>query len=127
MLLNKFNKIKTSKNWEKYRKQRNLVTNLKRKSMNKYFIDRCVGGCNSKDFWSTVKPFLTNKGCKTQKDTVLSENDYLITDQLEVSEVFNNFFVNVAQNIGNNSVTVDKSHPSICIYHLTQLYLILNP
>ena len=60
MLFNKFQKCRNSKNWEKFRQQKNLVTKLKRKSINKYFIERCVGGCKSKDFWPTVKPFLTN-------------------------------------------------------------------
>ena len=62
MLLNKYNACKSSKKWENDRKQRNLATNIKRKSINKYFIDRCVGGCKSANFWPTVKPFLTNKG-----------------------------------------------------------------
>ena len=35
----------------------NLVTKLKRRSVNQYFIERCVGGCKAKDFWPTVKPF----------------------------------------------------------------------
>ena len=38
--------------------------------VNKYFIERCVRGCKSKDFWPTVKPFLTNKGTQVHKDTV---------------------------------------------------------
>ena len=59
-----------------------------------------------------VKPFLTNKGNLNQKDTVLSENDVLITKQDEVCEIFNNFFVNVAKNIGNNQINVDGDHPS---------------
>ena len=44
MLFNKFQKCRSSRNWEKFRKQRNLVVSMKRKSMNKYFIDRCVWG-----------------------------------------------------------------------------------
>ena len=60
-----------------------------------------------------VKPFLTSKGNLNQKDTVLSENDVLITKQDEVCEIFNNFFVNVAKNIGNNQINVDGDHPSI--------------
>jgi hypothetical protein len=60
----------------------------------------------SKDFWPTVKPFLTNKDIVNQKDTVLSEKDVLITKQDEVCEIFNNFFDNVAKNIGNNQINV---------------------
>jgi hypothetical protein len=98
---------------KEYRRQRNYITKLKSKSINTYFIERCTGGPKSKDFWPTVKPFLTNKDIVNQKDTVLSENDVLITKQDEVCEIFNNFFVNVAKNIGNNKINVDGDHPSI--------------
>jgi hypothetical protein len=67
MLQNKYNFCKSSKNWENFRKQRNLVTKLRRKSINKYFIDRCTGGCKSSNFWPTVKPFLTIKGVINKK------------------------------------------------------------
>jgi len=40
---------------------------------------------------------LTNKGGKCQKETIISENNKLIIKQDEVSELFNNFFVNVAK------------------------------
>jgi hypothetical protein len=79
MFYNKFQKYNNSKNWEAYRRQRNYVTKLKRKSINTYFIERCAGGPKS-------KPFLTNKGNVNQNDTVLSENDVLITKQ-EVCEI----------------------------------------
>jgi hypothetical protein len=58
----------------------------------------------------------TCSACRIQPvlpHTVLSENDVLITKQDEVCEIFNNFFVNVAKNIGNNKINVDGDHPSI--------------
>ena len=113
LLFNKFQKHRTSKNWENFRKQRNLVTKLKRKSANQYFIERCVGGSKTKDFWSTVKPFLTNKGTHFQKDTILFEEGKLVNDQQEICDIFNIIFVNVAKNIGENSIPVDSQHPSI--------------
>ena len=79
--------------------------------MNKYFIDRCVGGCRSADFWPTIKPFLSSKGNKTSKSVILNENNSLINDQKQVCEIFNDFFVNVAKNIGTNSLPVDENHP----------------
>lgn len=39
-----FKQVTSSKYWEAHRKQRNIVTTLKNKSVNKYFIERCVGG-----------------------------------------------------------------------------------
>jgi hypothetical protein len=86
MLYNKFQKYNNSKNWEAYRRQRNYATKLKSKSMNTYFIERCAGGPKSKDFWPTAKPVLTNKGIVNKKDTVLSENDDLITKQDDIDK-----------------------------------------
>lgn len=70
-------------------------------------------GVNLKKFWPTIKPFLTNKGTKISKDTILCEDNSLINDQEEICKIFNIFFVNVAQNIGNNSIAVNDEHPSI--------------
>lgn len=113
MYYNKFQNVNLRKNWEAYRKQRNYVTKLKKQSINNYFIERCTGGSKSKDFWLTVKPFLTNKGCSNQKDVILQENNNIITNQEEICEVFNNFFVNMAKNIGDQNIKIDKTHPSI--------------
>jgi hypothetical protein len=43
------------------------------------------------------------------KETILSENDVLITKEDEVCDIFNNYFVKVAKNIGNNCTKVDYS------------------
>ena len=53
----------------------------------------CVGGCKSKDFWPTVKPFLTYKSSHVQKDTILHENGKLVNDQQEVYNIFNNIYL----------------------------------
>ena len=91
MRFNKFQNNKTKRNWENFRKQRNLVVSLKRKSINKCFIDRCIGGYKPENFWPTIKPFLTNKGIKISKDTILCEDKSLINDQEEICKIFNNF------------------------------------
>jgi hypothetical protein len=41
------------------------------------------------------------------KETILSENDVLITKEDEVCDIFNTYFVKVAKNIGNNCTKVD--------------------
>jgi hypothetical protein len=64
------------------------LTKLKRKSLNQYFVERCDGGPKSKDVWPTIKPFLSNKGCNTSKDTILTENANLITNQKQACEIF---------------------------------------
>ena len=43
-LWRKFQNVKSDKNWNKYSKQRNYVTKLKRESSKLYFSERCGGG-----------------------------------------------------------------------------------
>ena len=78
MLWSKFEKYKINKTWEAYRKQRNLVTKLKRKSINTYFQERCTGGQKSKIVYTTVKPFLSKNYTGSQYKIVLLENDKII-------------------------------------------------
>ncbi|XP_069133195.1 uncharacterized protein [Argopecten irradians] len=63
---------------------------------------RCAGGPKSKDFWPTIKPFLSNKGKSGHNNIILKENDDIVSDQTDVSNIFNEFYVNVASDIGND-------------------------
>ena len=99
MLFNKYKKCRSTTNWEAYRKQRNLTTNIKRNSVRTYFDERCAGRPKSKDFWPTVKPFITNKGHFKDPSIILSEDNIIISDQTSVSNVLNDFYVNVAKHI----------------------------
>ena len=67
----------------------------------------------NKDFWSTIKPFLTNKGSQFETDIILNENEKLVTNQKEISNVFNYFFFDVTKDIGKDSITIDENHSSI--------------
>ena len=114
MLHNKFKKIKNKANWEMYRKQRNYVTKLRKQSIHLYFFERCSGGPKSKDFWPTIKPFLSSKSSKNDCDIILLEKDTLISDQKEVSGLLNDFYINIAREIGIDSQSQDpENHPSI--------------
>ena len=61
---------------------------------------------------SNLKHFFNNKGTHFQKDTILPEDGKLVNDQQEVCNILNDVFVNVAKNIGGNSIPVDSKHPS---------------
>ena len=103
MLFNKFNKWKTPANWEAYRKQqRNLTTKLKRLSIRTYFDERYTEGPTSKYVWPTVNPFLSNRGLLKGPVIMLYENNNIISDQTSVSNILNNFYVNVAKYIGTD-------------------------
>ena len=75
-------------------------------SIKTYFFERCiasihVGGPKSKDFWPTIEPFIINKGSHFTKNIILCEKDEIINNQNMVAECFNDFFINVAKDIGN--------------------------
>ena len=57
---------------------------------------------------SVRKPFLSKKGSSSNNHITLSEKGEIINDPAKVSEVFNDFFINVAKNIGNTNVIVNK-------------------
>ena len=70
------------------------------------------GGAKSKDFWPTVKPFLSNKGLLKDPVIVLSENSNIISDQTSVAGIHNEFYVNVANDIGTKLTPEDiETHP----------------
>jgi hypothetical protein len=50
---------------------------------------------------------------KSNNSIILCENDKIVNDPKGVTEIFNNFFVNVAKDIGDKNIKIDKTHPSI--------------
>ena len=112
---NQYNNNKTSENWKNFTKWRNIKTKTKRESISVYFQERCGGGPKSKDFWPTIKPFLSQKSTvKNDSNIILKEGESLIADQTQVCERMNTFYVNIAQNIGIDCDTpVNAEHPSI--------------
>ena len=73
-----------------------------------------TGGPKSKDFWPTIKPFLSKKGSDGGSAVILCEEDKLISDQAEVCTIFNSFFANVATDIGKDChIDNMEEHPSI--------------
>jgi adenosyl cobinamide kinase/adenosyl cobinamide phosphate guanylyltransferase len=113
MLRNKNEKYHTDKTWEAYRKQRNLVTKLKKRSVRTYVLDRCIGGHKANNFWHTVKPFLSKISTGGQQKIVLMENDVILNDKKDVCDTFNSFLINVANYIGKGIIVDENNHPSI--------------
>ncbi len=59
MLKRKFTKCNSNMNCDKYRKQRNIVTKLLKKSLQQYMHKTCNEAVNGRDFWKTVKPLIS--------------------------------------------------------------------
>ena len=64
-----------------FKKQKNICKNLNKKTKKNYFSKITSNGViGNKQFWNTVKPFLTSKGFLQNKDTVLHIHDKTITN-----------------------------------------------
>ena len=120
----KFQKSKCQESWQKFKKQRNLVNKLKRTSLRKYFDENCnTQKSKGKHFWDVVKPFMTNNVKLGNRNIILFEDNTLINKPLDVSNTFNEFFVNVtsdfcepakvSQMSADEVIDHYKDHPSV--------------
>jgi hypothetical protein len=73
---------------------------MRRKSVRTYFLEKCANGPKNKDFWPTIKPFLSNKGYKDGNDITLSEDSKLVSDPKQICDIFNNYYVNITSQLG---------------------------
>ena len=111
MLRNKYFKNRSHDNWDKYKSQRNKVTKLRRLSIRKYFQDRCENNNKPHEFWKTMKPFLSDKNKNVGDNIMLRENDRIICKPEDVCNVFNDFYTNIADNIGfDDSIPVTHNN-----------------
>ena len=119
MFKRKYDKCKTTLNWNKYRYQRNLVTQLRKRSMNNYIHNKCSNNtsshCNGKEFWDTIKPLISHK-CNIKNDNIiLLRNNEVFTQPDAVASIFNDYFTNIAENIGSDDSIKDEDNVLSCL------------
>ena len=104
MLYRKYMKNRNIETWEAYREQRNKVNKLKRLSISKHFELKCnTGNNNSKTFWEIMKPFFNNKCTGSRSKINLMENNSIITDTEKICDIFNQFFIDTALQVADDS------------------------
>ena len=85
-LRNNYNKTKSTFDWITWKNQRNLCVKLRRQAIKDHFKLKCKNGTmNSKQFWKTVKPFISNKGNTDHNDIILIEEGKQIRDIIHVT------------------------------------------
>lgn len=106
-----------------YNKCNNLVKQSIRKAKKNYFENKFTN-VNSKNIWKTINFAMHNKSeNKTNEIKTLIKENNKITDPHEICEEFNNFFVNVGQDLANKIQKSDRDYPD----KLHQNSMILNP
>ena len=99
-LKNKANKSGKEEDKRLYNIQRNKVSKLNNKLKKTYFKEKLPKGNNVKDFWNYCKPYFTNKGICNDDRIVLVEKDKILNKDSDISETFNNYFVNITKDLG---------------------------
>ena len=96
-LRNKFSKNPTEVNEKLYKRQRNKCVLIRKKSIKQYFSNITSKGImRNREFWKTMKPFLTNNGCLDNCDIMLRGDNKMITDEKRLAKLFNVHYINIA-------------------------------
>ena len=98
-LKNKFNRNPTHQNKLNHRKQRNKCVSLVRQARRNFFTNLDIRKVqDNKRFWKTVKPLLSSKS-KSSGKIILTEHDSIITDNEEIAETLNDYFISIADSL----------------------------
>ena len=108
-LKTKFCRDKTLNSERMYKKQKNFCSKLYKKER-KFFYNNLnmENFTDNKRFWTTVKPFLSDKGNLSKKIN-LKEGDEIVSCDSEVAEILNRYFSESVSslNIQENSFIVN--------------------
>ena len=85
--MEKYKLFQNTKIWEAYRRQRNLTTSIRKSSIKSYFQERTSNGPTNQHFWSTVKPFISNKSSKNTQELMVEHNNEILMEPTQVSNV----------------------------------------
>ena len=112
-LKNIYNKYRTEDNWVNYKKQRNFWVYLLRKTKTEYFQKLNVKDLSdNRKIWKTITPSFSNKGLNSNK-VMLEENNRLTTEEIELANVMNTFFVNITESLDLKKEDESSLNPSI--------------
>ena len=107
-LKNIFNKSRTPKTWDSYKKQRNFCVNLLRKTKKEYFENINIKDINdNKKFWKTVKPLFSNKGLNTNKLMIIEKNN-LISEESILANTMNQYFTSITKTTASKKISPIK-------------------
>lgn len=109
--------LRTNENWLAYKNQHNLCTSLRRRAIKSYYSTKTDSlSLNPREFWRVFSPLFKSRGGGTS-DIFLQENGLPIGDKQQIANIFNEFFVNVADGMEEPDWSVYGSdfsyHPSI--------------
>ena len=96
----------------------NICTSSRRRAIKTYFRKRSDEiNQDPRQFWNTYRPFLHSRRGLKSNDIILKEGAEIITDKSRIANIFNDYFVNIANHIEAPSEEVYgrdfADHPSV--------------
>jgi hypothetical protein len=86
--------------YHRYKYYRDMINSLIRKSKKTYYKKFFNNNENdAKKLWSQVNSIINKNNCKKKCEIYLNDNGKIITEQKKVANTFNEYFINVAQNL----------------------------
>ena len=106
----KYLKIKSAQNESNYKRYKNKLNGLLKIAEKKYFAEKFENNkSNLKKTWSILKGIINKrKNNKTQEKFKLSDGS-ITSDKNNISERFNDFFVNIGNTLSRSIANVNKS------------------
>ena len=96
------------------------MNSLRKKSLQQYIKIKCNQSniCNGKEFWKTIKPIISNKCGNICDQITLLEDGEIINDVRRIGNIFNDYYVNATQKIGQQDhITDDVSLDDVINLH----------
>ena len=114
-LKNKYHKLRTDEANKAFKKQKNYTNRLLKKEMIKYWGNLDLKNyTDNKKFFDTMKPLFSKSVIGKQKITLVENND-IITEDQEIAEKFNNYFITTVSSLAiseNKSLLTDCTNIS---------------
>ena len=99
VLKNKYLKEKSDESLKMFKKQKNYTKRLARRERTKYFANLDLNKYTDNiKFWNTVKPMFSNSSKGTNKITLVEKGE-IITEDTELAETFNGFFIDAVSSL----------------------------
>ena len=127
-VLKKWKKQQTDDNLKLYKKFRNRVSNELKESKARYFYNYfSTNSNNMKKLWSGIKSIISHKSPTSSVINKLKDKDGNVTsDPCKITNIFNDFFVNVADDIIKKIPMTPKS-PLDYLTNRTSSSIFLSP
>ena len=132
-LLKRFINVKDSQTKETFHRQckdcRNMLSTLFKKRKSNYYNQYFRANMNKiKNTWKGIKSVITIKNLRSDIPKSLSYNGSTITNKVEISNIFNNYFTTIAEKTKGN-ISLSHKHFSEFLKNRTQnsLYIKKTP